>query len=283
MTDFKTAIQQVVEHHENLSNHGGVGSIDIKSIAFTMGYVAGVQYAAALKRGAASLVELKAQPQSDVLFFDMDDCLYTNDWKVAEVVSKNIRRYCSEVMGLPEDAGYTLYRKYGTTIRGLIHDHIDNFDIEDYMVKAHDIATVQHLIQPDPELRDMLERSRVPVWVFTASTMAHAHNCLGRLDLLDIFEDRILACTSHEMGFGTKYEAASFDMARTAAGPQGLGSVTGVGTQTALDPSRCYFADDSPGNIERAKKCGFVLLHFQCLLIAFHVVHVAEGRTHRLV
>ncbi len=93
--------------------------------------------------------------------------------------------------------------------------------------------------------------------VFTAASLAHAHNCLQRLSASHFFGDRILACTSPDMGYCSKYDAASFDMARTAAGPSGVGSCGGgVGTQGELDPKRCYFCDDSWGNIERAKACG---------------------------
>jgi hypothetical protein len=58
----------------------------------------------------------------------------------------------------------TSYR-YGTTLRGLLRDHAYNFDVADYMVKAHDISSVAHLIQPDPALNRMLAHARVPVWV----------------------------------------------------------------------------------------------------------------------
>lgn len=255
MSQHAPSIDFVKSHHRNMTNKSGDGGLDDKSIAFTLGFVAGVEYARAA-RGAAPVKSLKLAPQSDVLFLDMDDCLYTNNWQVAEVISANIKKYCVDVLGLAPDENYKLYKKYGTTLRGLMREHL-HLDVDDYMVKAHDISSVIHLIKPDLVLKDMLERCKVPAWVFTAATMDHAHNCLGSLGVLSFFHDRILACTSRDMGFGSKYEAESFHLARVAAGPRGLGSADGIGAQGELDPSHCYFADDSPKNIERAKKCGW--------------------------
>ena len=195
----------------------------------------------------------------------MDDTLYSNDWQVAEVISKNIRGYCSSVLDLPLSAARDLYHKYGTTLRGLLIEK-RQLDIEDYMKKAHDISSVKHLIQPDPAMHDMFSRSKVPLWIFTASTMEHVNDVLELIEARHFFEARIVACTSYEMGFGSKYEAAAYDMARAAAGRTGFGHEGGVGSvghQDLPDPSNCYFADDSWKNIERAKTCGFVLHLFR--------------------
>ena len=48
-----------------------------------------------------------------------DDTLYTNDWVVANRITKSIGAYCSEKLGLPEGEPYNLYKKHGTCLRGL--------------------------------------------------------------------------------------------------------------------------------------------------------------------
>ena len=48
-----------------------------------------------------------------------DDTLYTNDWVVANRITKSIGTYCSEKLGLPEGEPYNLYKKHGTCLRGL--------------------------------------------------------------------------------------------------------------------------------------------------------------------
>ena len=228
------SVQFVLDHHEALSNHGGFGSVDSISVAFTLGFLAGLRRNAQLQlqnaqeSSALPLQAVQRPPPTDVLFFDMDDCLYTNNWEVAKVVTQNIRSYCTDVMNLDRDAAYGLYKKYGTTLRGLLHDHIDSFDIDDYIEKAHDISSVRHLIQPDPELDSMLSRSRVPMWVFTAASKGHAHNCLDALGVRHFFGGRILACTSAEMGYGSKYEKV-----RRLCGTS-RGSVSGRNTQCTV-------------------------------------------------
>ena len=257
----RCGLEEVKQWHDAmLGDH--CGSLDRKTTAFTLGFLAGVQYQQQSNRcdTAAPLDELRQAQQTDVLFLDMDDTLYTNDWKVAQHITQNIRSYCTDVLGMPTDAAYSLYKKYGTTARGLFLSGI-KFDMEDFKVKAHDITPVAHLIKPDPAMNAVLARAKIPMWIFTASTERHAHNCLGLLGIRHFFEDRIIACTELEMGFGSKYEEQIFNMARAAAGPTGMGRCYapgfGKGGDGDLDPSRCYFADDSWTNIERAKKCGW--------------------------
>lgn len=247
-------------YHTSLGVHGG--KLDSESVAFTLGFLAGME--AQRKRSSSiagrtkvpTVEELRKPPPQDILFLDMDDTLYSNDWQVAEVISQNIRGYCTGVMNLPLPAARELYLKYGTTLRGMLIEGMD-IDLEDYMVKAHDIESVKHLITPDPPMTDMLTRCKVPLWIYTASTVQHVHDVLARLEIRHLFQDRIIACTSHEMGFGSKYEAATYDLARAAAGWTGMGpSANGPGYGLP-NPENCYFADDSWKNIERAKKQGW--------------------------
>jgi hypothetical protein len=54
------------------------------------------------------LLAVSSSRATTVLFLDCDDCLYQNDWVVANRITESIDRYCSQKMGLPEGKPYQL-------------------------------------------------------------------------------------------------------------------------------------------------------------------------------
>ena len=123
-----------------------------------------------------------------VVFFDCDDCLYKNDWKVANMLTAKIEDFCSTRMAMREGYAYELYKKYGTCLRGMQEEGLmDDALLEEYLEFCHDIP-LHHHIKPDPELRAMLQSIALPKWVFTASIKAHAERCLDLLGVGDLFE-----------------------------------------------------------------------------------------------
>jgi hypothetical protein len=54
------------------------------------------------------LLAVSSSHATTVLFLDCDDCLYQNDWVVANRITESIDRYCSQKMGLPEGKPYQL-------------------------------------------------------------------------------------------------------------------------------------------------------------------------------
>ena len=81
-------VQAVLDHHESLSNHGGDGTMDVKAIAFTLGFLAGIQHVR--ERSAPALEALRRPVQTDVIFFDMDDCLF--------VRRPSLKRACTQAL-----------------------------------------------------------------------------------------------------------------------------------------------------------------------------------------
>ena len=120
-----------------------------------------------------------ADARPAVIFFDCDDCLYKNDWKVANLLTAKIESFCSERLQMREGYAYELYKKWGTCLRGMQQEGIlDDAMVEEYLEYSHDVPLHEH-IGPDPELRRMLESldPSIPRWVFTASTVPHATRC----------------------------------------------------------------------------------------------------------
>ena len=61
-----------------------------------------------------------------VIFFDCDDCLYKNDWKVANMLTRKIESFCAERLQMKEGYAYELYKKWGTCLRGMQQEGILN-------------------------------------------------------------------------------------------------------------------------------------------------------------
>ena len=59
-----------------------------------------------------------------VIFFDCDDCLYKNDWKVANMLTHKIESFCGERLQMKEGYAYELYKKWGTCLRGMQQEGI---------------------------------------------------------------------------------------------------------------------------------------------------------------
>jgi len=189
-----------------------------------------------------------AEPQAiECVFFDCDDCLYKNDWATAKKLTEKIGNYFRDVLQLPEGKAYELYKKHGTAIAGLIkEDLLPEAEAEQFLRAAHDISLDD--IEPDPELRELLQAVPYPRWIFTASIHEHAERCLRRLGIEDLFLG-IISASSREMidkiGYTTKHDPACFRHAMEVAGvpPEHAG--------------RCIFLDDSEKNLKTAKEIGW--------------------------
>ena len=185
------------------------------------------------------------RPKPKVVFFDCDDCLYFDGWRIAEQLTQNIEQHCQTDFGLPEGYAYILYKQHGTALRGLIEEGYltkqCSQSIDRFLNEVHDLP-IHELLKPDRELRDMLLRMHPSIrkFVFTASVSHHAERCLEALGIADLFEGII---DVKDCQFETKHSLSSFHIAMEKAG---------------IDESEaCVFLDDSVKNIEAARSVGW--------------------------
>jgi len=183
------------------------------------------------------------RPKTKAIFFDCDDCLYFDGWKVANHLTHKIEQWCTS-RGLPPGEAYQLYKKYGTALRGLLAEsYLPNTEqaIDDYLKEVHDLP-IQDLLSPDPHLRQIISSidPSVPKYIFTASVRHHAENCLLALGIHDLFVDIIdvKACN-----LATKHSPEAFHAAMTIAG--------------ITDPESCILLDDNLKNINAARQVGW--------------------------
>ena len=179
------------------------------------------------------------------LFLDNDDTLYQNSYQTEARITKAMGTYIQANLGLSPEKAFSLYREYGTTLKGLLAEGlIDVAGAEAFLLEAHAIDYRE--VIPDPLLADVLSRLRTPTWIFTAGTREHAERCMHKVGLeqhlrLEGIVD-VRTCD-----FQSKHSEASFERALAAA--------------RSLNPSLraqdCCLCDDSVKNIARAKAMGW--------------------------
>jgi putative hydrolase of the HAD superfamily len=182
-------------------------------------------------------------PPAEIIFFDLDDTLYSPKNGLWMAIRDRMRRYLIERMGFPPEEVDTLRHEYfvtyGTTLRGLLINHPERIDADDYLAYVHDIP-LQNYIQPDPSLKVLLQSLPQRRWIFTNSDDRHAHRVLNILDVKDCFEGII---DIRAMGYTCKPVEDAYHRALALVGEP--------------LPERCMLFDDSPRNLAPARALGF--------------------------
>ena len=184
------------------------------------------------------------RPKPKVIFFDCDDCLYFDGWKVANQLTAKIEEWCTTKKQLPEGKAYELYKQHGTALRGLLAEGLmenEEKAIDEYLKDVHDVPVHDHIAK-DEKLREMILAidPTIPKYIFTASVRHHAMRCLKALGIDDLFIDIIDVKTCN---LATKHSTEAFEAAMSHAG--------------VSEPECCLFLDDSTKNIAAARKVGW--------------------------
>ena len=174
------------------------------------------------------------------LFFDLDGTLYPNDNGLWEIIGSRMNQFMVERIGIPEDSVSNLrseyFLKYGTTLRGLQIHHQVNAD--EYLKFVHDLPLEDYL-QPQPALRELLQRLPPNRWIFTNADKDHAYRVISTLGLLDCFEGIIDIRT---IDFICKPNPEAYQKAIAIAG--------------SPNEKKCIMIDDSTRNLITAKEKG---------------------------
>ncbi|KAJ4263423.1 putative suppressor of disruption of TFIIS [Fusarium torreyae] len=193
-----------------------------------------------------------SESEKPVLFFDIDNCLYSRNYKVLERMSGLIDDYFKKHLGLlPEDAERLhkdYYQQYGQAIEGLVRHH--QIDALEYNAKVDDALPLDDLIKPNPQLRRLLEdidTSKVRLWLLTNAYVNHGQRVVRLLGVDDLFEG-LTYCDYEQVPFVCKPQKDMFLKAMKEAG--------------VSDTSKCYFVDDSHKNCVGAQKAGWTAVHF---------------------
>ena len=120
--------------------------------------------------------------------FDLDNTLYPHHllW---QQVDDRIRAYVAEFLKVTADEAFRVqkdyYKRYGTTMRGLMTEH--GLDPDAYLDYVHKID--HSPLEPNPALGDALEKLPGRKLILTNGTVALADAVLKRLEIDKHFED----------------------------------------------------------------------------------------------
>jgi len=173
--------------------------------------------------------------------FDLDNTLYPHHVNLWQQVDERIRNYIASFLKVTQAEAFRLqkdyYRRYGTSMRGMMTEH--GMQPDDFLDFVHQID--HSPLEPNPALGAAIEKLPGRKLVLTNGTRRHVAAVLGRLGLTDHFDDvfDIIAAELEPKPSAQTYDrfltvhgvdpgkAAMFeDLARNLAVPHALGMTT---------------------------------------------------------
>lgn len=170
--------------------------------------------------------------------FDLDNTLYPASNGLMAEVSSRMTEFVAGVLGVPSGEALIeqkqLFRKHGTTLRGLMEKHaVDPWSFMDFV---HQVDYGQ--VDPSPRLAKALTALPGRKVIFTNASVAHAEQVLARLGLAAHFD-------------------GVFDVAAASWSPKP--HPTAYETlieQHQIDPGRAVMVEDIAPNLEPAATMG---------------------------
>jgi putative hydrolase of the HAD superfamily len=121
--------------------------------------------------------------------FDLDNTLYPHHVNLWQQVDERIRDYIADFLQVTRDEAFRLqkdyYRRYGTSMRGLMEEH--GLDPDDFLAAVHQID--HSPLTPDPVLGAAIAQLPGRKLILTNGTRAHAEAVMRRLEITEHFED----------------------------------------------------------------------------------------------
>lgn len=166
--------------------------------------------------------------------------IFFSGTKVHDLMAKLIDEYFTKHLEIPFEEAVTLhqeyYKNYGLAIEGLMRHH--KIDPLDYNTKVDDALPLEGIIQPNPELRALLEdidKSKVTMWLFTNAYKTHGKRVVRLLGIDDLF-DGLTFCDYGQQPLICKPDPRMYEKAMREAGIEQPENCFFVGKQIFLIP-----------------------------------------------
>jgi putative hydrolase of the HAD superfamily len=121
--------------------------------------------------------------------FDLDNTLYPHHLNLWQQVDERIREYIAGYLKVPHEEAFRLqkdyYKRYGTSMRGLMTEH--GMEPDDFLDFVHQID--HSPLTPNAALGAAIEVLPGRKLILTNGTRRHADAVLARLELARHFED----------------------------------------------------------------------------------------------
>jgi len=125
----------------------------------------------------------------DTWVFDLDNTLYPHHVNLWQQVDVRIRDYVANFLKITHDEAFRLqkdyYRRYGTTMRGLMEEH--GLHPDEFLEIVHQID--HSPLTPNPALGAAIAQLGGRKLILTNGTRAHADAVLRRLQIENHFDD----------------------------------------------------------------------------------------------
>ena len=127
--------------------------------------------------------------QVETWVFDLDNTLYPHHLNLWQQVDERIRDYIAGFLNITHDEAFRLqkdyYRRYGTSMRGLMTEH--GMKPDDFLDFVHQID--HSPLEPNPGLGAAIERLPGRKLILTNGTRRHADAVMQRLGIHEHFDD----------------------------------------------------------------------------------------------
>jgi len=127
--------------------------------------------------------------QVETWVFDLDNTLYPHHLNLWQQVDERIRDYIVGFLNITRDEAFRLqkdyYRRYGTTMRGLMEEH--GLQPDEFLEIVHQID--HSPLTPDPALGAAIAALRGRKLILTNGTREHAEAVMRRLEIEQHFDD----------------------------------------------------------------------------------------------
>jgi putative hydrolase of the HAD superfamily len=173
--------------------------------------------------------------------FDLDNTLYPHDLNLWQQIDDRIRSFVSNFLKVTKEEAFRVqkdyYKRYGTTMRGLMAEH--GMKPDDFLEFVHEIDHSPLL--PNAELGDAIEKLPGRKLILTNGTRKHAEAVMKRLEIDRHFEDvfdiaaadldpkplpQVYDRFLHKHGVDPQKAAMFEDLARNLSVPHALGMTT---------------------------------------------------------
>lgn len=174
----------------------------------------------------------------DTWVFDLDNTLYPASSRLFDQISRRMTSFIADYFDIAEDAAFArqkdFFRRYGTTLRGLMTEH--GMDPEPFLEHVHRIDV--GLVEPNPQLALKLGSLPGRKLIFTNSSRIHAKRVMERIGITEHFEEIF---DISDADYIPKPDRTSYAMMLRRHG---------------VKPQGACMIDDIPVNLETAKAVG---------------------------
>jgi len=178
----------------------------------------------------------------DTWIFDLDLTLYGPEANIMAQVRDRIALFVEKHFNIGSDEAHkirhTYWKKYGTTLGGLMAEH--KVDPNGYLDFVHDVD--MDLLRPDADLRRQIISLPGRKLIFTNADAPYAERVLAARGLDNLFEDIF---DIHRMQHVPKPAVESYDS---------------LCAQLDINPARALFVEDSAHNLVPAKVLGMTTI-----------------------